>query len=898
MNFWNILIIVLIVILLILIIYYLVVSKKSDKKKSEKENDKNVYNLKYYNMDSTPTPTATPVPIPDLLKQDLDKFLPEFTNKFKYVIGKNFSNALTINKDSLKFFFNTFCNITKGSLGTIIDNIQTYIFSDNYTNTPDISISGFKNIDLINFIIDPNNNNIEYICDSKTGKNYIKLHLIMSTYDKTTAKCLQITMLQQKYIYVKLIIDKQDYDIAIDLPVVLQIEVLQNSSTKKMCINLNNYIFDKRNFTFKEVLPFYGIFSLYFMKYKAWLIPNDILKVLIPKFFKGEKFLEVLYNVIQGKISENGKFEFLYKFSEKITSEETLYILSTMSALFLDFVIKSVNTVSQNLDTFFTNPIIQEDLDIYTLMENGIGPPVPPTETSIFNCGDNVFLARNRIFCFLITGGNDIINQGVKSIKIWYDIGKSISGSTPVGVFLAGGMLLNNGFTFLCANLLQYGVFSILIFIYLMFALNVFLSNNTDPIDCTRLIIGQQISIPMTNGEIQEYIIKNGDDCVKICTQFNITHDELVNANKNISNIFYTDYECNYCTYNTQCPSTVNPPAINQPCCECPPLDSENYPEIKNLKNLKIDQDNICIPNCNVKYCGDDDGCGGYCYIKYINESYDPLVTWNVAIYDNISNATVKKASYILDTNTINNEVKTLISQDKNNVNFIYDKDSESIFISSGNDIINTNSVFYYDFTLNVYKNFNLNLPTVSTPITIIYPSNCNDECYTFQSDKNNCGTCGNICANCEQCCGGKCVDFNTNKDNCGKCGNACDNNSYCCDGICKKNRGSDCKCLPGWSGDDCNISTPQCNNNGITDTNGKCICNIPWTGDSCNTCPSQYKDCNTKECADCYSGPSCEYSRVNCNSHGCPVYDFDKKEFSCKCDNKYVGVFCDEQEL
>ena len=79
--------------------------------------------------------------------------------------------------------------------------------------------------------------------------------------------------------------------------------------------------------------------------------------------------------------------------------------------------------------------------------------------------------------------------------------------------------------------------------------------------------------------------------------------------------------------------------------------------------------------------------------------------------------------------------------------------------------------------------------------------SPCGDLCIDLQSDRANCGTCGNVCAAAENClsgvCGGianqqpdvlvscaalgladcgdgVCVDLNTDHNNCGACGNAC----------------------------------------------------------------------------------------------------------------------------
>ena len=63
---------------------------------------------------------------------------------------------------------------------------------------------------------------------------------------------------------------------------------------------------------------------------------------------------------------------------------------------------------------------------------------------------------------------------------------------------------------------------------------------------------------------------------------------------------------------------------------------------------------------------------------------------------------------------------------------------------------------------------------------------NCKGECVNLQSDRNNCGSCGQKCADNSICskgkcctngkinCSGVCVNLRTNPDNCGQCGKRC----------------------------------------------------------------------------------------------------------------------------
>lgn len=57
--------------------------------------------------------------------------------------------------------------------------------------------------------------------------------------------------------------------------------------------------------------------------------------------------------------------------------------------------------------------------------------------------------------------------------------------------------------------------------------------------------------------------------------------------------------------------------------------------------------------------------------------------------------------------------------------------------------------------------------------------------CYDTQTDRKNCGSCGNVCNKDSLCCSGTCVDVVNNNQNCGQCDSPCASPSFCCDRQC-----------------------------------------------------------------------------------------------------------------
>ncbi|KAG6573172.1 Protein GRIM REAPER, partial [Cucurbita argyrosperma subsp. sororia] len=64
-------------------------------------------------------------------------------------------------------------------------------------------------------------------------------------------------------------------------------------------------------------------------------------------------------------------------------------------------------------------------------------------------------------------------------------------------------------------------------------------------------------------------------------------------------------------------------------------------------------------------------------------------------------------------------------------------------------------------------------------------PDCCKKKCVNVETDRNNCGMCGNKCKYSRICCNGRCVNPMFNKKHCGGCGNECSKGSSCAYGMC-----------------------------------------------------------------------------------------------------------------
>lgn len=158
----------------------------------------------------------------------------------------------------------------------------------------------------------------------------------------------------------------------------------------------------------------------------------------------------------------------------------------------------------------------------------------------------------------------------------------------------------------------------------------------------------------------------------------------------------------------------------------------------------------------------------------------------------------------------------------------------------------------------------------------------CNETCVNIMTDPNNCGDCGNQCAegevceqgtckevsqNCEDtctgpnmtCCNNECVNIMTDNDNCGGCGNKCESNEICNNG----------NCVP------TSLCDPPCEG-GLECCQGRCVDpntaydndfnNCGYCGNACD--PDVADRCLNGQCA-CGNGTACRSGFKCCESNG-----------------------------
>ncbi len=236
-----------------------------------------------------------------------------------------------------------------------------------------------------------------------------------------------------------------------------------------------------------------------------------------------------------------------------------------------------------------------------------------------------------------------------------------------------------------------------------------------------------------------------------------------------------------------------------------------------------------CKSYCNNLKCGGFNNCGIPCNIKKIKDSnkYNYLTpTFNDQL-----------RWKIIDTSKNFSQLYSVIVSDNLNITFtpygqniIYNdvitgqviQDylvGDVIFINGGNNVIQDDLYFYLDLSNNTYISPNNNYISIT-------PINCNDSCLTFINDDNNCGYCGNVCADDEICCGQKCIKIDDNETcDMRNCQRTCTKeNTINCGGSCiSKDRVYDnCQCTGNLTGDNCDICLNSVYSLSVYDINNK----------------------------------------------------------------------------
>ena len=125
--------------------------------------------------------------------------------------------------------------------------------------------------------------------------------------------------------------------------------------------------------------------------------------------------------------------------------------------------------------------------------------------------------------------------------------------------------------------------------------------------------------------------------------------------------------------------------------------------------------------------------------------------------------------------------------------------------------------------------------------------TDCGGRCRNLQTDENNCGKCGRVCAAGRTCCAGRCVNTANAEAHCGKCGKACRADQICVGGTCLCPNGTvPCQnaCVAACpNGQPPDATTCQCA--------GACTCPLKAEGEPC----ADNAECCSARCA----GGSCQ---------------------------------------
>ena len=148
--------------------------------------------------------------------------------------------------------------------------------------------------------------------------------------------------------------------------------------------------------------------------------------------------------------------------------------------------------------------------------------------------------------------------------------------------------------------------------------------------------------------------------------------------------------------------------------------------------------------------------------------------------------------------------------------------------------------------------------------------------CLDLKTDKNNCGSCGNACA--DACCNGVCVDTTSDDANCGSCGASCTGGNTCCSSSCVDTKTDLVNC--GACGASCNGTcaagkcTIKCTVDLGTCAHSPCVTGVALTDtcdvDGCTDLICNYLDPNC--CSSNWSATCVQEAIVWCgeNCNGC----------------------------
>ncbi len=159
--------------------------------------------------------------------------------------------------------------------------------------------------------------------------------------------------------------------------------------------------------------------------------------------------------------------------------------------------------------------------------------------------------------------------------------------------------------------------------------------------------------------------------------------------------------------------------------------------------------------------------------------------------------------------------------------------------------------------------------------------ADCSDTCVDLQTDDGNCGTCGTACPSGQVCsggtcnatcgggtptlCGTSCVNTDTDRANCGTCGTACDSGQVCVGGSCTFACGGGTPTLCGTSCVDTDTDRANCGTCGTACDPGQ-VCVM---GACTASCGAGLTDCMGM-CTDLDTDASnCGACGTTCDAHG-----------------------------